>query len=122
MYSGTLGLLAGVGWPEELYLATVDDALYSGTYLRAMALAGALDEGLSQRHPAGWWSHPDAAATLRELFARGTEWNAEQVVASLGYDSLDWRPVLRKIRTQLIGEMSGYGGPNITTRAGTRKI
>jgi hypothetical protein len=44
------------------------------------------------------------------------------VVAHLGYDSLDWRPVLRKIRTQLIGEMSGYGGPNITTRAGTRKI
>jgi hypothetical protein len=122
MYSGTLGLLAGVRWPEELYLASVDDALYAGTYLRAMALAGTLDEGLSQRHPAGWWTHPDAGATLRELFARGTAWNAEQVVAFLGYDSSDWRPVLRKIRTQLIGEMSGYGGPNITTVAGTRKI
>jgi hypothetical protein len=35
---------------------------------------------------------------------------------------LDWRPVLRQIRTLLIGEMSGYGGPNITTRAGTRKV
>ena len=122
MYSGTLGLLAGVQVPEELYLATVDDALYAGTYLRAMALAGVLDEELTRRHPAGWWRHPDTAAVLRDLFARGTEWNAEQVVAHLGYDSLDWRPVLRKIRTQLIGEMSGYGGPNITTRAGTRKI
>ncbi len=46
----------------------------------------------------------------------------EDVVAHLGYDHLDWRPVLRQIRAQLIGEMSGYGGPNITTRAGTRKV
>jgi hypothetical protein len=44
------------------------------------------------------------------------------VVAHLGYNALDWRPVLRQVRTQLIGEMSGYGGPNITTRAGTRKV
>jgi hypothetical protein len=43
-------------------------------------------------------------------------------LAYLGYDALDWRPVLRQIRTRLIGEMSGYGGPNITTRAGTRKV
>ena len=43
-------------------------------------------------------------------------------LVELGYDALDWRPVLRQIRTRLIGEMSGYGGPNITTRAGTRKV
>jgi len=49
-------------------------------------------------------------------------WSAEQVVAHLGYDSLDWRPVVRQIRAKLVGEMSGYGGPNITTRAGTRKV
>ena len=122
IYSGTLGLLAGVRWPEELFLTTVDDALYAGTYLRAMMLAGSLDEALARRSPAGWWRSAEAGATLRSLFARGASWNPERVVASLGYDGLDWRPVLRKIRTQLIGEMSGYGGPNITTRAGTRKI
>jgi hypothetical protein len=48
--------------------------------------------------------------------------SAEDVVGALGYDHLDWRPVLRQIRAQLIGEMSGYGGPNITTRAGSRKV
>jgi hypothetical protein len=122
MYSGTLGLLAGVNWPEELYLSSVDDALNSGTDLRAMMLAGALDEELSRRYPNGWWRESKAGELLRGLFERGAAWNAEQVVAHLGYDALDWRPVLRKIRTQLIGEMSGYGGPNITTRAGTRKI
>ena len=57
-------------------------------------------------------------------FLRGASHPDELVnrAAELGYDALDWRPVLRQIRTRLIGEMSGYGGPNITTRAGTRKV
>jgi hypothetical protein len=122
VYAGTLGLLTGVGWPEELYLATLDDAFHAGTDLRATMLAGVLDQELRRRHPDGWWRNADAGALLRELFGIDSAWNVERVVAHLGYDSLDWRPVLRKIRTQLIGEMSGYGGPNITTRAGTRKI
>ena len=122
MYAGTLGLLTGVRWPEEMYLLGDRDLLHPGTSLRATMLAGILDQELRRRHPDGWWRNAEAGAMLRELFARGSAWNAERVVASLGYDALDWRPVLRKIRTQLIGEMSGYGGPNITTRAGTRKI
>ena len=122
LYSGTLGLLTGVRWPEEMYLATYQDAADSGTSLRATMLAGILDQELRRRYPDGWWRSSEAGGMLRELFERSSGWNAERVVAHLGYDSLDWRPVLRKIRTQLIGEMSGYGGPNITTRAGTRKI
>ena len=62
---------------------------------------------------------PEAAAEVSAVTAAATH---EDVVARLGYDPLDWRPVLRQIRTRLIGEMSGYGGPNITTRAGTRKV
>jgi hypothetical protein len=122
LYSGTLGLLTGLRWPEEMYLTAFRDPARSSAALRATMLAGILDQELERRFPDGWWRNEDAGALLRELFERGSEWNAERVVAHLGYDSLDWRPVLRKIRTQLIGEMSGYGGPNITTRAGTRKI
>ena len=122
VYAGTLGLLTGVRWPEEMYLSTNMDVLHAGTSLRATMLAGILDQELRRQHPDGWWRSPEAGTTLRELFGRGSAWNSERVVAYLGYDALDWRPVLRKIRTQLIGEMSGYGGPNITTRAGTRKI
>ncbi len=121
-FAGTYGLLTGVRAPEELYLAFVDDGMYRGSYLRAMMLAGTVAEAMTGRHGAQWWRSPGGAADLRSLLAHGLAWNAERVVAHLGYDALDWRPVLRKIRTQLIGEMSGYGGPNITTRAGTRKI
>jgi hypothetical protein len=122
LYAGTLGLLTGVRWPEEMYLATYEDAARSGIALRATMLSGILDQELRRRYSDEWWRSTEAGALLRDLFERGRAWNAERVVAHLGYDSLDWRPVLRKIRTQLIGEMSGYGGPNITTRAGTRKI
>jgi hypothetical protein len=66
-----------------------------------------------------WWRPmPRFSVTV----AAGLGPSAEDVVASLGYDHLDWRPVLRQIRAQLIGAMSGYGGPNITTRAGSRKV
>lgn len=121
-YAGTVGLLTGVHVPEELYLAQVDEGLYAGSYLRSLMLAAALAETLAGRYGSAWWRSSAAGDELRGLFARGQAWNAERVLAQLGYDALDWRPVLRKIRTQLIGEMSGYGGPNITTRAGSRKV
>ena len=85
-------------------------------------LAGILDQELARQFPDGWWRSEAAGELLREQFERGSTSNAERVVAHFGYDSLDWRPVLRKIRTQLIGEMRGYDGRNITTRAETRKI
>ena len=68
-----------------------------------------------------WADQAYAGDLIRGMWRDGLGPSAEDVVAALGYDRLDWRPVLRQIRAQLIGEMSGYGGPNITTRAGSRK-
>jgi hypothetical protein len=120
-YAGLAGLLTGVRAPEELYLA-IDDGMYAASYLRCFMLDAALTDYLVQRHGDTWWRNAEAGETLRRAWSRGQAWSAEQVVAHLGYDSLDWRPVVRQIRARLIGEMSGYGGPNITTRAGTRKV
>lgn len=120
-YAGLVGLLTGVRAPEERYLA-IDDRMYAASYLRCFMLDAALTDHLTARHGETWWRTPAAGETLRRAWSRGQEWTAEQVVAHLGYDSLDWRPVVRQIRAKLIGEMSGYGGPNITTRAGTRKV
>jgi hypothetical protein len=120
-YAGLAGLLTGVREPEERYLL-IDDGMYAASYLRCFMLDAALTDYLIGRHGEAWWKSAAAGETLRRVWSRGQEWNAEQVVAHLGYDSLDWRPVVRQIRAKLIGEMSGYGGPNITTRAGTRKV
>ena len=120
-YAGLAGLLTGVREPEERYLL-IDDGMYAASYLRCFMLDAALTDYLIAHHGPAWWRSAAAGETLRRAWSRGQEWNAEQVVAHLGYSSLDWRPVVRQIRAKLIGEMSGYGGPNITTRAGTRKV
>jgi hypothetical protein len=120
-YAGLAGLLTGVREPEERYLV-IDDGMYAASYLRCFMLDAALTDHLVAGHGETWWRSAAAGETLKRAWSRGQEWNAEQVVAHLGYDSLDWRPVVRQIRAKLIGEMSGYGGPNITTRAGTRKV
>jgi hypothetical protein len=121
-YAGLLSLLTGVNYPEAQYVADLDDHFYAAAYLRSWLFEASLSAALRRRHGEAWWQDPAAGETLRRAWSRGQEWKAEDVVAHLGYDRLDWRPVLRQIRTRLIGEMSGYGGPNITTRAGTRKV
>ena len=120
-YAGLTGLLTGVREPEERYLG-IDSGMYGASYLRCFMLDAQLTDHLKAHHGEAWWRNPRAGATLRGLWRRGMAMSAEQLVAHLGYDSLDWRPVVRQVRARLIGEMSGYGGPNITTRAGTRKV
>jgi hypothetical protein len=117
-----LGGALGVRIAPQDYLARTDDNLYVARYIRAFMLQGSLSAWLRASHGESWWRSPQAGDALRRSWSRGQQWNAQDVVAHLGYDRLDWRPVLRQIRTRLIGEMSGYGGPNITTRAGTRKV
>ncbi|MDP9326276.1 MAG: hypothetical protein M3O87_07045, partial [Candidatus Dormibacteraeota bacterium] len=120
-WAGMLGLTLGVRYAPETYLR-VDDGLYVARYFRSIMVEGSLSAWLRANHGEAWWTSSGAGDALRRSWSRGQQWNAQDVVAHLGYDHLDWRPVLRQIRTLLIGEMSGYGGPNITTRAGTRKV
>jgi hypothetical protein len=118
-HQGILSSMTGVMVSEAEYLVSIDSPLASATKIESALLAGMMVEVLEQRHGLRWWR--DAGS--EDLVARiGLAGSREDVLAELGYDGLDWRPVLRQIRTRLIGEMSGYGGPNITTRAGTRKV
>jgi hypothetical protein len=118
-YAGIVGHTTGVEVPEAAYLRDIPAPLASVRRLRVLMLAATIAEVLESRIGPAWWREQAAADLLAELSAAR---DVERALARLGYDVLDWRPVLRHIRTRLIGEMSGYGGPNITTRAGTRKV
>ena len=118
-YAGIVGHIIGVTVAEAGYLAAIDRPFGSVRRLEVELLGAMLVDALEQLHGQRWWSQRDAAALVDRV---GATTSRDDVLAELGYDALDWRPVLRQIRTRLIGEMSGYGGPNITTRAGTRKV
>jgi len=118
-FSGIVGHATGVDVPEAAYLHDVGTPFSSVSDLERTMLAGAIVITVEHRFGRHWWADDGARELLAELAAAPA---AEDALAQLGYDALDWRPVMRQIRTRLIGEMSGYGGPNITTRAGTRKV
>ena len=118
-FSGLVGHMTGVTMPGAAYLHDVGTPFSSVADLERGILAGALAERLEGRYGSEWWRHDEARALTADI---ANAPSTEDALAQLGYDAFDWRPVLRQVRTRLIGEMSGYGGPNITTRAGTRKV
>jgi hypothetical protein len=118
-FAGIVGHATGVDVSEAAYLHDVGRPFSSVVDLERTMLAGAIDAVVEHRFGSAWWRDASARELLAEI---GAAPSTEDALARLGYDALDWRPVVRQIRTRLIGEMSGYGGPNITTRAGTRKV
>ena len=118
-FAGIVGHMTGIAVPEAAYLHDVGTPFSSAAELERSMLAGAIGEILVSRFGAEWWADERARDQLAEI---GRAESGKDALAQLGYDAFDWRPLVRQIRTRLIGEMSGYGGPNITTRAGTRKV
>ena len=118
-FSGIVGHMTGVAMPEAAYLRFLGTPGSAAADVERAIVAAAMADRLETRFGPAWWSVDDARSAVVDLEAAST---VEDALAKVGYDALDWRPLLRQIRTRLIGEMSGYGGPNITTRAGTRKV
>jgi hypothetical protein len=118
-HAGLVGHMTGVEVPGASYLRAIDRPFASAREIEVAILGACLVEVLEQRHGTSWWRDPASAELVADVERTAT---TDDALAHLGYDALDWRPLLRQIRTRLIGEMSGYGGPNITTRAGTRKV
>lgn len=118
-YAGIVGHMIGALVPEAGYLHAVPTPWSSAAMLRDEIAGAQVVDALEHRFGTAWWRDPAAAELLEPIESAK---RTDDALARLGYDALDWRPLLRQIRTRLIGEMSGYGGPNITTRAGTRKV
>jgi hypothetical protein len=118
-YAGILSHITGVAVPEEAYLLDLGAPFASAQAIETEIAAAQLAAVLESRFGARWWADPAAGEVVTAV---GGGASTADTLAQVGYDGLDWSALLRQIRTRLIGEMSGYGGPNITTRAGTRKV
>jgi hypothetical protein len=90
VYSRALGGAIGVSWPTETFLSDMDDGFYVAAYLRAWALETHLRRWLSDSFGPAWFEVPEAGAALRSLWAEGQRLSAEELLASLTGETLDF--------------------------------
>jgi hypothetical protein len=93
-YASLLGEAVGVEWPHELYLQDVDAGFYSACYLRAWALEAYLRTHLRERFGPAWFDSPEAGALLRNLWRDGQRFRADELLAQLTGETLDFRILL----------------------------
>jgi hypothetical protein len=79
-YSRRLSSAMMVEVPAENYLVDVDDGFYCASYLRAWMLEGALRMMLQDRYGMEWFREPAAGAWIKQLWAHGQHFTAEQLL------------------------------------------
>lgn len=93
-YARRLGAALAIDWPEVPYLLDVDPGFYCVRYLRAWALEAHLRAVLQARFGLEWFASSDAGALLRELWAQGQRRNADELLAELTGERLDFGAAL----------------------------
>jgi hypothetical protein len=102
LYSRRLSAAMMVDVPSENYLADVDDGFYCASYLRAWMLEGALRTMLQERHGMEWFREPAAGAWIKQLWAHGQHFTAEQLLLKQGGGRLSTDP-LRHLLERALG-------------------
>ena len=92
-YSRRLSEATLVDVPPGNYLADVDDGFYCASYLRAWMLEGALRMILQDRYGMRWFRDPAAGVWLKELWAHGQHFSAEQLLLKYGGGRLSTDPL-----------------------------
>ncbi len=87
--------------PPQSYLLDVDDAFYVASYLRAWMLEGAWRMMLQDRHGMEWFRDEEACAWIRELWAHGQHFTAEQLLLKNGGGRLDTDPLRHHLERAL---------------------
>jgi hypothetical protein len=90
VYARALTDAIGVRWPAETFLSDMDEGFYVAAYLRAWALETHLRRWLRNRFGPAWFEVPEAGAALRELWREGQRLSAEELLASLTGEQLDF--------------------------------
>ena len=77
----------------------MDAGFYSADYLRAWIRNAQLREYLVGKVGEDWWRSPETGDLLRELFREGAKPTSEEIAERLGYNPLDVRPLVARIKT-----------------------
>jgi len=97
VYVRRLSAAARVDWPGATWLSDVDPFFYAARYLRAWALETHLRAVLRERFGERWFAEPEAGAVLRDWWSRGQASDAEDLLAELTGDRLDFSVLLEDL-------------------------
>jgi hypothetical protein len=94
IYARRLSDAVRVGWPRATWLADVDPFFYASRYLRAWALETHLRGLLRDRYGPDWFERQEAGDLLRSIWARGQAASADELLADLTGETLDFQALL----------------------------
>ncbi len=96
LYTKTLRDLTGFAYEPEFWLEDMDGGFYGADELRAWIASAQLEEHLVRTFGDRWFLKRDTGAFLKELFAKGLSWDAEELVQSVGMTAWNPMPLIRK--------------------------
>jgi hypothetical protein len=83
------------------YLGDIDSGFYVSAYLRSWALEAQLREFLREKFGETWFTRREAGSLLRELWAEGQRWTAEELLKEVTGATLEMESVAARIRETL---------------------
>jgi hypothetical protein len=95
VYARRLSDAVGVDWPEETWLSDVDPFFYAARYLRAWTFEVCLRRVLEERFGEAWFEQREAGDLLIDLWRRGQRDGADELLAELTGESLDFASLLQ---------------------------
>ncbi len=97
LYARLLGEAVGVEWPAVTYLSDVDPGYYAANYLRAWAFETHLRAILRDRFGEEWFTRREAGDLLRSLWREGQRLSADELLAEVTGEQLDFRVMLEEV-------------------------
>jgi hypothetical protein len=83
------------------YLADIDEGFYASQYLRSWAFEAQLRSYLREKFGNAWFARRDAGSLLRELWAEGQKYNADELLREVTGETIELEAVADRIREAL---------------------
>ncbi len=78
----------------------MDAGFYSADYLRAWIRSAQLREYLVESVGEDWWRRVETGELLRGLFREGAKPTSEEIAERIGFNPLDVRPLVSRLRQE----------------------